>query len=31
MIIKKPVLGIIAMAFTSIILTTDSPFQIANI
>jgi hypothetical protein len=30
MIIKKSVIGIILLAFTSIILTTGSPFQIAN-
>ena len=30
MIIKKLVIGIILLAFTSIILTTGSPFQIAN-
>ena len=30
MIIKKSVIGIILLAFTSIILTTGLPFQIAN-
>jgi len=30
MIIKKSVIGIIVLAFTSIILTTGSPFQIAT-
>jgi hypothetical protein len=30
MIIKKAVIGIIILTFTSIILTTGSPFQIAN-
>ena len=30
MIIKKSVIGIIILAFTSIILTTGSPIQIAN-
>ena len=30
MIIKKSVIGIILLAFTSIILTTGSPFPIAN-
>ena len=30
MIIKKSVIRIIVLAFTSIILTTGSPFQIAN-
>ena len=30
MIIKKSVMGIIVLAFTSIILTTGSPFQIVN-
>ena len=30
MIIKKSVIGIILLAFTSIIFTTASPFQIAN-
>jgi cadmium resistance protein CadD (predicted permease) len=30
MIIKKSVIGIIVMIFASIILTTGSPFQIAN-
>ena len=30
MIIKKSVIGIIVLAFTSIILTTGSPFQIGT-
>ena len=30
MIIKNAVIGIIILTFTSIILTTGSPFQIAN-
>jgi hypothetical protein len=30
MIIKKSVIGIIILTFTSIILTTGSPFQITN-
>ena len=30
MIIKKSVIGIIVLAFSSIILTTGPPFQIAN-
>ena len=30
MIIKKSVIGIIILAFSSIILTTGPPFQIAN-
>jgi hypothetical protein len=30
MIIKKSVIGIILLTFTSLILTTGSPFQIAN-